>query len=88
MKVFVLVKFVDYEDSYIKGVVLTEKVASDWTQEQIQKFASKDFERLKRSKENLDEITIPTTEQLPHGYKYRNVGFIFEEFELDKVKES
>lgn len=76
MKVFVLVKFVDYEDSLIKGVVSTEETATKWTQAQILKLSGE------------DSVQTPAITILPCGYKYGDIGFIFEEFEIDKVKET
>lgn len=73
MKVYVLVEFVDYEDSHIKGVMNLEENAWKWTEEQIKAWVNE---------RDYPAETEKSITKLPKGFKFRDHGFIFEEWEV------
>lgn len=74
MKVFILEEINDYEHDIIKGVTRDEQVAKVWTEKMI----------LHKSGES--SVQAPDITVLPQGFKYGDMGYVYETFELDTIE--
>lgn len=75
MKVYVTEHFIDYEGGNSTNVFAKEDDAKAW----CLKEAKKEKENREKYSEIVSEIT-----KLPHGFKYRDEGWIYIEFEVQE----